>query len=555
MSQLVIDASDLRNMVAVGCDKLKQGADYVDSLNVFPVPDGDTGTNMNLSFSAGLDGVEKNDGQSVEEVADALAKGLLMGARGNSGVILSQIFRGFAKGCKGLEKLDAKALANSFDQAVKSAYKAVMKPVEGTILTVVREGAEAGLVQAEKSDDVIEVMRAVSEGANLALENTPNLLPVLKEVGVVDSGGQGLCLIYAGFLEALTGEAVASFHTNVENTDLTELAHEENYYNTSHSVSSEDIKFGFCTEIMVALGQGSEDYEDFDYETFRNYLSERGDSLLVVNDDEVVKVHVHTERPGDVLNYGQKFGTLIKVKVDNMRQQHEDILTNKAKAAPKEKQAYSIIAVCAGEGVSELFKEAGASYIISGGQTMNPSTEDFVKAIEAVNAENIILLPNNKNIFMAAKQAADVSEVPTVVLETESITQGLAALLGFNLNDDLASNESSMKEAFHEVKSGQVTHVIRDTSISGLTIHKGDYMGLVEGDIQVCDTDKSQAARKTVQALTDEESELVTLIYGEDISEEEASQLADLITEDNDQLEVEVYKGDQPVYSYLISVE
>ncbi|MCY3032749.1 DAK2 domain-containing protein [Aerococcus urinae] len=555
MSQLVIDASELRNMVAVGCDKLKQGADYVDSLNVFPVPDGDTGTNMNLSFSAGLDGVEKNDGQSVEEVADALAKGLLMGARGNSGVILSQIFRGFAKGCKGLEKLDAKALANSFDQAVKSAYKAVMKPVEGTILTVVREGAEAGLVQAEKSDDVIEVMRAVSEGANLALENTPNLLPVLKEVGVVDSGGQGLCLIYAGFLEALTGEAVASFHTNVENTDLTELAHEENYYNTSHSVSSEDIKFGFCTEIMVALGQGSEDYEDFDYETFRNYLSERGDSLLVVNDDEVVKVHVHTERPGDVLNYGQKFGTLIKVKVDNMRQQHEDILTNKAKSAPKEKQAYSIIAVCAGEGVSELFKEAGASYIISGGQTMNPSTEDFVKAIEAVNAENIILLPNNKNIFMAAKQAADVSEVPTVVLETESITQGLVALLGFNLNDDLASNESSMKEAFHEVKSGQVTHAIRDTSISGLTIHKGDYMGLVEGDIQVCDKDKSQAARKTVQALTDEESELVTLIYGEDISEEEASQLADLITEDNDQLEVEVYKGDQPVYSYLISVE
>ncbi len=553
MSEKIITANQLKSMIAVGCDRLKAGADYVDSLNVFPVPDGDTGTNMNLSFSAGLDRVNQSDGQTVEAVSEALAKGLLMGARGNSGVILSQIFRGFSKACQGKEELDAKAFAACLTSGVKTAYKAVMKPVEGTILTVAREASEAAEECAKNTKDVIEVMKAANQAANQALENTPNLLPVLKEVGVVDSGGQGLCFIYAGFLESLTGEAVPAYRQELSQANLSELAHEENYYKTSHSVSSEDIKYGFCTEIMVRLAEKGKAEEDFDYETFRNYLNERGNSLLVVNDDEVVKVHVHTEHPGDVLNYGQRFGTLIKIKVDNMRLQHDNILENKAK--PKEKKDYGIIAVAVGEGVQTMLKELGATSIINGGQTMNPSTEDFIKAIEEGNAQKVILLPNNKNIFLAAKQAAEVSEIPTVVVASRFITQGLSALLAFDPDQDLESNQEAMTQAMEDVKSGQITHAIRDTSLNGVEIHEGDFMGIVDGDILISDQGLENVTLQTIDAMQDEESELLTVIYGEDVQPEEAEALRTKLSERYEDLEIEMYEGKQPIYNYLLSVE
>ncbi len=553
MSEKIITANQLKSMIAVGCDRLKAGADYVDSLNVFPVPDGDTGTNMNLSFSAGLDRVNQSDGQTVEAVSDALAKGLLMGARGNSGVILSQIFRGFSKACQGKEELDAKAFAACLTSGVKTAYKAVMKPVEGTILTVAREAREAAEECAKNTKDVIEVMKAANQAANQALENTPNLLPVLKEVGVVDSGGQGLCFIYAGFLESLTGEAVPAYRQELSQANLSELAHEENYYKTSHSVSSEDIKYGFCTEIMVRLAEKGKAEEDFDYENFRNYLNERGNSLLVVNDDEVVKVHVHTEHPGDVLNYGQRFGTLIKIKVDNMRLQHDNILENKAK--PKEKKDYGIIAVAVGEGVQTMLKELGATSIINGGQTMNPSTEDFIKAIEEGNAQKVILLPNNKNIFLAAKQAAEVSEIPTVVVASRFITQGLSALLAFDPEQDLESNQEAMTQAMEDVKSGQITHAIRDTSLNGVEIHEGDFMGIVDGDILISDQGLENVTLQTIDAMQDEETELLTVIYGEDVQPEEAEALRTKLSERYEDLEIEMYEGKQPVYNYLLSVE
>lgn len=556
MNKTELTAEDFKAMVEIGADRLSENAEYVNSLNVFPVPDGDTGTNMNLSFTSGAERVRLSNSDRIDQLGSDLAKGLLMGARGNSGVILSQLFRGFSKAMEGKVTLNAKEFADAFSHGVETAYKAVMKPVEGTILTVARESAKAGVKKAGQTEDIIELMTAIVKYSQIALEKTPDLLPVLKEVGVVDSGGQGLVYIYEGFLESLTGEKVPSAERTVLKADVTEIAHQENYHNVSHSIATADIEFGYCTEIMVKLGEGKTVTDAFDYDTFRNHLNELGDSLLVVADDEIVKVHVHTEFPGEVMNYGQKFGSLMKIKVDNMRMQHDAVLERGD--APKkklEKAPYAVIAVAAGNGVQQLFKSMGVSYIINGGQTMNPSTEDFLKAIEATNAEKTIILPNNKNIFMAAEQAAEVSEASVVVVPSRTISQGLTAMLAFNEADDLEDNKENMTVELENVVSGQITNAVRDTVIDGLTIVKDDFMGIVDGKIITTHKDRMTATIDTLRKMITDDSEIVTIIYGEDADEKESKEISDAIESEFDFLEVEMQEGNQPVYSYLLSVE
>ncbi|MBA5747355.1 DAK2 domain-containing protein [Aerococcus urinaeequi] len=547
-------------MLEVGGNRLSENVEYVNSLNVFPVPDGDTGTNMNLTYTSGIERVIKQHSDTVGEVGEDLAKGLLMGARGNSGVILSQLFRGFAKAIEGKTTIEAQDLTNAFQRGIDTAVKAVMKPVEGTILTVARDSAAAGMQKAEESDDIIEVMTAVLEEAQTSLENTPNLLPVLKEVGVVDSGGQGLVYIYHGFLESLTGESIPVKSADPNKANVTELAHQENFFNTSHSVASEDIHYGYCTEIMVKIGEGETVTDEFDYDTFRNHLDGIGDSLLVVSDDEIVKVHVHTETPGEVMNYGQKFGSLVKIKVDNMRLQHDDILdgkgANQAESAPAvERTNLAIIAVAAGEGIESLFKDLGVKSIISGGQTMNPSTNDILDAINKANADNVIILPNNKNIIMAANQAVEVSEIPAAVVETKYISQGLTAMLGYNPDGTLEDNKAAMVAEMANVTSGQVTVAVRDTTVDGLEIHKDHFMGIIDGKIVSEDADLVKETINMVNAMIDEDKELVTLIFGEETDQATAELIAEAVESANEDIEVEIVDGGQPVYHFLASVE
>ena len=555
-----ITAQDFRAMVEIGEMRLSENAEFVNSLNVFPVPDGDTGTNMMLSFKSGAERVANSTATTVGDLAQDLAKGLLMGARGNSGVILSQLFRGFSKAVVGKDVITGEELAQAFTNGVETAYKAVMKPVEGTILTVARESAKRGVRKLETSNDIIEVMGSVLRGAEKSLAKTPDLLPVLKEVGVVDSGGQGLVFIYNGFFEALTGEAVPVQSLQSNKIDLTSVAHHESGVDYEH-VSTGDIKFGYCTEIMVKIGEGETVVDTFDYDTFRNYLNELGDSLLVVADDEIIKVHVHTERPGEVMNYGQRFGSLMKVKVDNMRLQHEEVLktdyTAKVKeAAQKQKAEYGIVAVAAGEGVQELFKSMGVTTIINGGQTMNPSTEDILQAVKEAHAEKVIVLPNNKNIQMAANQAAEVSEDAAVaVVATRTISEGLASLLAFNPEASLEDNQAAMSEQMALVSSGQITNAVRDTNIDGVEIKKDDFMGIVDGKILVSIADRKEATLATIDKMINDDSEILTIIYGEDAEASEVEEITEAVEAKYPDVEVEVHEGNQPVYTYLLSVE
>ncbi len=555
-----ISASQFQEMVEAGAKRLQVNAEYVNSLNVFPVPDGDTGTNMNLSMTSGATAVVNSASEKVGELANVLAKGLLMGARGNSGVILSQLFRGFSKAILDVDTLNAEELAQAFVHGVETAYKAVMKPVEGTILTVARESAKAGERKAKQTDDVIEVMTAVVKYGKKALDKTPDMLPVLKEVGVVDSGGQGLLFIYEGFLSALNGEFQADETYEPSPAEMDEMVNAEHHRSIQGQLATEDIKFGYCTEIMVRLGEGPTVDSKFDYDAFRNYLDGIGDSLLVVNDDEIVKVHVHTEHPGEVMNYGQKFGALIKVKVDNMRLQHETILEHDEEVAafeamPAERKPFAVIAIAAGEGVQELFKSLGADFVISGGQTMNPSTEDILKAIEEVNADQVVILPNNKNIFMAADQAAEVADIPVAVVPSKTVSQGMTAMLAFNGDQSLEENKQAMTEMLDSVVSGQITNAIRDTAIDGVEIHEGDYLGMIDGKIVLSEADKYQAAFDTLTKMISEDIEIITIIIGEEGTQAEAEKLSEAIEASYPDLEVEIYDGKQPVYPYLLSAE
>ncbi|SPC37914.1 DAK2 domain-containing protein [Latilactobacillus fuchuensis] len=551
-----ITATEFQAMMRVAAHRLTKNAEFVNSLNVFPVPDGDTGTNMSLTFQSGAKAVNENSNQAVGELSKSLAKGLLMGARGNSGVISSQIFRGFSKSMEEKTTLSAQDLSEAFTSGVQTAYKAVMKPVEGTILTVAREGAKAGAKVASQTDDIGEVVAAVVEGSKKALLKTPELLPVLKEVGVVDSGGQGLVFIYEGFLEGLTGQAPEKDLYTPDEAEMDEMVN-ANHHQTAQ-MGTEDIENGYCTEIMVALGDGTTVDREFDYDEFRNHLDGVGDSLLVVADEEVVKVHVHTEHPGTVMAYGQHFGSLMKIKVDNMRLQHATIVDNDQQAAVAQKSApvdYGIIAIAAGSGISELFRSLGATYILSGGQTMNPSTQDILDAIAAANAKRVILLPNNKNIFLAAEQAAEVAEIPVEIVKSRTIAQGMTALLSFDPSAEIEDNQAAMTEALDTVISGQVTQSIRDTTLDGLEIKKDDYMGIIDGKIKVSTTERLDAAIQMVEAMLDDDSEIVTIIVGADGDQTEAEQISDAVMAIDDELEVEIHEGHQPVYPYLISVE
>ncbi|MFS1662993.1 DAK2 domain-containing protein [Streptococcus sp. zg-JUN1979] len=549
-----ITTSLFQEMVQSGSTRLGKQAEYVNSLNVFPVPDGDTGTNMSMTMENGAKEVSDKPAVTVGEVGQILAKGLLMGARGNSGVITSQLFRGFAQSIKDKEELDGEALAHAFQAGVEVAYKAVMKPVEGTILTVSRGAATAALKKADETSDAIEVMRAALDGAKGALAKTPEMLPVLKEVGVVDSGGQGLVFIYEGFLAALTGEYIASEEFQATPATMTEMINAEHHKSVAGHVATEDITYGYCTEIMVGLKQGPTYVKEFNYEEFQGYLSNLGDSLLVVNDDEIVKVHVHTEDPGLVIQEGLKYGALVKVKVDNMRNQHEAQVQKEAEDIPEEKEC-AIIAVVAGDGLADIFKAQGADYIISGGQTMNPSTEDIVKAVESVNAKSVIILPNNKNIFMAAQSAAEVVEVPAVVIETKTIPQGLTSLLAYDMTRPLEENQEAMTASLLDVKSGSITLAVRDTTIDGLEIHENDNLGMVDGKIVVSNPDIEYVLNTTLAQMIDEDSEIVTIFVGEDGDNDLAEDLAANLEEKYEDIEVEIHQGSQPVYPYLMSVE
>ncbi|HDA3696948.1 TPA: fatty acid kinase catalytic subunit FakA [Staphylococcus aureus] len=537
------------DMIIQGAQNLSNNADLVDSLNVYPVPDGDTGTNMNLTMTSGREEVENNLSKNIGELDKTFSKGLLMGARGNSGVILSQLFRGFCKNIESESEINSKLLAESFQAGVETAYKAVMKPVEGTILTVAKDAAQAAIEKANNTEDCIELMEYIIVKANESLENTPNLLAVLKEVGVVDSGGKGLLCVYEGFLKALKGEKVEA---KVAKIDKDEFVHDEHDF---HGViNTEDIIYGYCTEMMVRFGKNK---KAFDEQEFRQDMSQFGDSLLVINDEEIVKVHVHTEYPGKVFNYGQQYGELIKLKVENMREQHREVIRKEQHTAkPKmETVETAIITISMGEGISEIFKSMGATHIISGGQTMNPSTEDIVKVIEQSKCKRAIILPNNKNILMASEQAASIVDAEAVVIPTKSIPQGISALFQYDVDATLDENKAQMADSVNNVKSGSLTYAVRDTKIDGVEIKKDAFMGLIEDKIVSSQSDQLTTVTELLNEMLAEDSEILTVIIGQDAEQAVTDNMINWIEEQYPDVEVEVHEGGQPIYQYFFSVE
>jgi len=553
-----ITNQEFDQMIQASARKLKRNADFINSLNVFPVPDGDTGTNMSLSMESGAKYEMDEPSEHVGKLAGALAKGLLMGARGNSGVILSQIFRGFSKSVEDKATLNADDLAQAFADGAQTAYKAVMKPTEGTILTVIREAAKAGNDAAEEKDDIVYVMDAVTKAGKEALKKTTDLLPVLKEVGVVDSGGQGLTFVFDAFDDVLNGRTEAEVDQPDEE-QMDEMVDAKHHQSVQGKIDPADIKYGYCTQIMVRIGKGLQVEQDFDYDTFYNYLAKLGDSLLVVNDDDVVKVHVHTEHPGKVLAWGQQFGDLATVKVDNMRQQQEEIIEKddpvEAEQTVPDTNGTAIIAIASGEGVDKLFRSLGVTHIISGGQTMNPSTADIVSAINESHAKRAIILPNNKNIFLAAEQAIEVADIPAKIVHSRNISQGMTALMGFNPDSKLDDNVTAMEDNLSSVKNGEVTTAIRDTTVQGKTIKKGNFMGIIDGTIATTKPTILEAASEMVKLMLDEDSEIVTIIYGKDAKKADAEKLESTVQALDDELEIEVHEGDQPVYPFIVSVE
>lgn len=546
-----IDGVMFKNMILSGAENLRQHAEYVDSLNVFPVPDGDTGTNMNLSMTSGANEVEDKSEDHIGDIGKYFSKGLLMGARGNSGVILSQLFRGFSKSIEDEGEIDAATFTAALNAGVRTAYKAVMKPVEGTILTVAKDSALKAEELAESETSLTTLMEGIIKEAKASLDRTPDLLPVLKEVGVVDSGGQGLLYVYEGFLSALKGEKLEARDEQKNMKDFVDDHHEFDQFMTA-----DDIEYGFCTEFMVRFNDAG---RDFNEDAFREEMSGFGDSLLVISDDEIVKVHVHTETPGEAMTYGAEYGELIKMKVENMREQFREIQDKKStgKTAVQEKQSYetAIITISSGEGINELFRSIGATHIINGGQTMNPSTEDILKTIEGEDVKNVIILPNNKNIIMAAEQARDLLEIPAAVVPSASIPEGLASLLMYSADAGLEDNSAAMKEALEHVKTGQVTYAVRDTKIDGVDIKKDQHMGINNGKITGADDSREVALKQLLESMLDEDSEIVTVLIGDEGDQDEVNRIIKEVEAEHDEVEFEIHEGHQPVYSYLLSVE
>lgn len=537
-----IDGKKFRDMFVSGANNLQNHKDLVDKLNVFPVPDGDTGTNMSLTISYAIKELSKVENDDITDIGKALSKGSLMGARGNSGVILSQIIRGIAKSIEAKENLNVVDLANALKNGSDTAYKAVIKPIEGTILTVVRESGEYAVKVAKPDMDMIEFLELVVKKANESLNKTPELLKALKEAGVVDSGGKGLVLIYEGMLSSLKGSNIESIEggtsSNVE-------------VNVEQNISSEDIKFQYCTEFILE----SDKIDDL---AVREMYMKFGDSLAVVGDEGVIKVHVHTNDPGLAIQEALKYGQLLTIKIENMKLQHENKVLNETAQTqdiPVEEKEYGFIATSMGEGLAQIFKDFGVDHIIEGGQTMNPSTEDFMKAIESLHAKNIIILPNNSNIIMAANQAKELSAKNIIVIPTKNVAQAFATLVTFDADADVSENESNMMEALSSVKSGQVTYAVRDTVINDVEVKEGNIIGIAEGKLLSAGNNVDEITTDLIGKLVDEDSAIITLFYGEDTSKEEAEALRDSLEEKFEDIDVELHYGGQPLYYYLISVE
>ena len=552
-----IDAAMLQKIFLAGAYNINNNKEYINELNVFPVPDGDTGTNMSLTIMAAAAEVKAIENPTIDSLAKAISGGSLRGARGNSGVILSQLFRGFCKDIKGKTTLNVDDIASGFSRAVETAYKAVMKPKEGTILTVARGIAEQAAMSAAQGDDIIKFAESVIEYGDEVLSNTPELLPVLKEAGVVDSGGQGLMEVLKGIYAGLLGKEVENISDGAEMKRIPEIKKGPTG-SGNDNISTADIKFGYCTEFIIMLENEMSDHEE---QKFKDYLLSIGDSLVVVADEEICKVHVHTNHPGLAFEKGLTYGSLTRMKVDNMREEHNERVIMeqdriKAGAETLPLKDYGFIAVSVGEGVNSIFKDIGVDYIIEGGQTMNPSTEDMLKAIEKVNAKNIFIMPNNKNIILAANQAADIEEDKNIiVIPTKSVPQGISAMIGFVAEDTPENNKESMIEAMSEVKSGQVTYAVRDTSVDGFSIKNGDIMGIDDEGIKAVGDDIENVTLNLLEEMTDEDSGLISIYYGSDVTEENADKLKRKVEESYPDLDIEVNYGGQPIYYYIVSVE
>jgi DAK2 domain fusion protein YloV len=605
LSKRFINGTDFTGMVFQGADRLNRHAEYVNALNVFPVPDGDTGTNMNLTLTAGADELRDKPSSAIGKASEALSKGLLMGARGNSGVILSQLFRGFARSVAGLEQVDSIQFAAALQQGVDMAYKAVVKPVEGTILTVAREAAKHAVSIARRTVDMEALMQEVCDKARESLLRTPDLLPILKQVGVVDSGGQGLLYIYEGFMQSLSGDAGAAGAEGLLQPVMADpvyipsaaplAARTRSQAGAAQSrLATEDIEFLYDMEFFIKRKLGQHAKLPFNEDFFTRSLAKDGDSIVVIADDDIIKVHVHSRKPGDVLNLALPFGELTDIRILNMREQHRDLLEednpihykttgdrvhiaanvadDTSLAAPEvltggtsvlsvppenvhERAPYGIIAVATGEGIASIFLDNNVDVTLSGGQTMNPSTEDFVQAIESLSVDHIFLLPNNGNVILAAQQAAELSERKITVIPTKTIPQGLAALLAFKENERPERNEEAMGKAIQQVKSGGVTASVRDTVMNGLTIREGDFIGIEEKQIVISHESLQQACRGLLSKMIGDEGELLTILTGADALENDTAELAEWVNGEFPDVELEVHPGGQPLYPYLFAVE
>ncbi len=555
MATKVIDAQLLQKAFIAGAYNLERNKDYINELNVFPVPDGDTGSNMSLTIMAAAREVSALEDPSMDELSKKISSGSLRGARGNSGVILSQLLRGFCKEIKGKKQITVSVLADGFVRAVETAYKAVMKPKEGTILTVAKGVAEKAVELSEMDMDFETLGQEILDHGNEVLKQTPELLPVLKEAGVVDSGGQGLMEFLTGAYNGLTGKAeISEPATSGGAAKAQTMSSEE--IDTSH------IKYGYCTEFIIML---EKEYNAETEAKFKEFLTSIGDSLVVVSDDEIVKVHVHTNHPGLAFEKGLEYGSLTSMKIDNMREEHKEKVIHeqdRKKAVEQEakkeepKKPFGFVAVSVGEGLNDIFKDLGVDHIIEGGQTMNPSTEDVLDAISKVNAETVFVFPNNKNIILAANQAAEIEEEKKViVIPTKTIPQGISALISFDETATAEANQAGMEDAITAVKSGQVTYAVRDTSIDGKEIKTGDYMGIDDAGIQAVGQDITEVVKDLIGAMADEDSELLSIYYGSDVEEEKANALVEAVQAAYPDFEVEAHAGGQPIYYYILSLE
>ena len=542
----LLNSSILIQMIQMGARNLSNNKDMINKLNVFPVPDGDTGTNMNLSMQSAVQSIQQLEkSPSMELVLKAFSKGLLMGARGNSGVILSQLFRGFCAALEQTETIDTKQFAEGLQAGVDVAYKAVANPVEGTILTVAKDTAKFALTHAETEDDFVPFMETVIKEANRSLDHTPELLPVLKEVGVVDSGGKGLVTVYEGFLAMLKGEALPEPEMDVE-----ALIKHEHEKSVQSFISKDSIEKGYCTEFFVEITSDA-----FDENEFRDTLAQYGDSLLVATTDDIVKVHIHSETPGEVMSITQKYGELDRIDIENMRKQYEHIVEQE-NAEVKDPIDVGIITVAFGKGITQTFNSIGATTIIEGGQTMNPSTEDVLAAIEKTNAAHTFILPNNKNIVLAANQAKEISDKSITIIPTKSVPEGISALLAYDESFSNEENEQAMLEAMQDIKTGSVTYATRDTVINNMEIKQGAYIGLNDDTIKVTKDNQLDTIQALLEEIVDEdEDELITLFYGENVTEDEIENIESFVEETFEDVEIEVHEGNQPIYAYIFMVE